>query len=276
MAENNAANTTISEKIEKQSIHTADLKSVFWAMDTHIAIDEQHKRNTLEILRREIAVKEVRLVNDRRKIWQNHLRYADRTMMILHLSGCVFMLLLIAVMHLNRIDNKVMTLASMILSGALGFLSILEVGKICFAELSELSETCYFNVTQMSAFHMISSGIMNLAMLFFAILFVSVQWKMRLIQIGLYMLVPFFFTQCVCLGILLTETGRRNIWLTAAAGVFLSVFYTVLASTPRLYTQSALLIWGIALAVFSTLFCIQVKTLFTEISKGEILCTNWN
>ena len=45
-------------------------------------------------------------------------------------------------------------------------------------------------------------------------MFVSVQWKMRLIQIGLYMLVPFFFTQCVCLGILLTETGRRNIWLT--------------------------------------------------------------
>lgn len=255
---------------------SADLKSVFLAADTRITINEHHKRNTLEILRKEIACKEVRLVNNRRKIWQNHLRYADRSMMIFHLSGCVLMILLMSVMHLNRIDYQAMILPAMILAGMLGFLSVLEVGKICFANLAELSETCFFNVRQMSAFHMISSGILNLAALSFGILFVSFQWQIHLIQIGLYMLVPFIFTQCVCLGILLTETGRRNIWLTAAAGVFLSIFYAVLASSPRLYTQSALLIWGIALAVFGSLFGLQVKTLFTQISKGDILCTNWN
>ena len=164
----------------------------------------------------------------------------------------------------------------MIFSGVLGSLSVLEVGKVYFAKLSELSETCFFNVRQMAAFDMIVSGIINLSVLSAVILFVGLQWKIWLLQIGLYILVPFIFAQCVCLGVLLTESGRKNGWLTAVAGIFLSVVYAILASTPRLYTASALFIWAIALVVGVVTLGIQIKALFTEINKGEILCTNWN
>lgn len=253
-----------------------DIKAMFASADALLPIDAERKTRTMERLRQEIAGKEVLLVSNRRKIWLNQMRYADRSMLAFHILGCIVMLALMVMMHVLRIDNEFMIAASMIFSGVLGSLSALEVGKICFAELSELSETCFFNVRQKAAFDMIISGIINLTSLTSGILFVGFQWKIWLLQIGLYILVPFIFAQCVCLGVLLTEAGRKNGWLTAVAGIFLCVFYAILASTPQLYTTSALFIWAIALVVGIVVLGIQTKALFTEINKGEILCTNWN
>ncbi|MCM1124429.1 MAG: hypothetical protein NC416_17775 [Eubacterium sp.] len=253
---------------------SANLKALFASADACLVINPKRRANTLQTLRREIEHKEVRLIYSKRKIWQNQLRYADRSAIVFHLSCCALMLLLMAFMHIRNVDNAFMVVSSMILSGVLGSLSVIEIGRVCFAKLSELSESCFFNVRQLAAFELIRSGILNLIALTAGILFVGFQWKMRLIQIGLYILVPFIFTQCICLGVLLTETGRRNVWLVAAVGAFCSVFYIVLASMPRLYTESALFLWMIALVLGAVILGIQINTLFREISKGEILCTN--
>lgn len=260
----------------KKNNSTTDIKSMFTSTDALLPIDVERKNRTLEKLRKEIAGKEVLLVSNRRKIWLNQMRYADRSMICFHLLGCIVMLLLIVMMDIRQIDSESIIAASMILAGVLGTLSVLEVGKVCFAKLSELSETCFFNVRQMAAFDMILSGILNLTALTAGILFVGLRWKIWLIQIGLYIMVPFIFAQCVCLGVLLTEAGRKNGWLTAVAGLFLSVVYAILASTPRLYTTSALFIWAIALVVGAVILGLQTKALFTAINKGEILCANWN
>ena len=254
----------------------ADMRAMFDTADALLPIDAGRKRNTLQKLRQEITDKEVLLVSNRRKIWLNQMRYADRSMICFHLLGCIIMLLLIIMMDARQIDSESIIAASMILAGVLGTLSVLEVGKVCFAKLSELSETCFFNVRQMAAFDMILSGILNLAALSAGILFVGFRWKIWLIQIGLSIMVPFIFAQCVCLGVLLTEAGRKNSWLTAVAGLFLSVIYEILASTPRLYTTSALFIWAIALFVSVVILGLQTKALFNAINKGEILCANWN
>lgn len=265
-----------TKNILRRSVRNTDtdLKYLFLSADSRLVIDKERKNNTINILRKEIEYKDVRLVVSKRKIWLNQMRYADRSMFFFHLLGCAVMLFLIVMMDIWNVDNESMVTFSMILAGMLGSLSILGIGKVCFAELAELGETCFFNVRQMTAFEMIRSGIINLTALSSEILFAASQWKMHLLQLGLYLLVPFIFTQCICLGALLTETGRRNTWLIAAIGAFLSVFYVILASTPHLYAESALFIWVVALIVEVSVFGIQVNTLFREIGKGEILCTN--
>lgn len=254
--------------------NNADIKSLFASADSRLTIDANRKRNTLKLVRTQIEHKEIRLVCSKRQIWLHQFRYADRNMLLVHLLGCFFILLLMILMSVRCTDNQFMIVAAMILAGVLGSISILEVGRVCFSKLSEIGESCFFNVTQMAAYDMVFSGLINLVALSAIILFAGWQWKIRLIQIGLYILVPFIFTQCVCLGVLLTEIGRRNVWLIAAVGGFLSVFYVILASTPRLYTESALFIWIIALLIGAAVFAIQVHALFREIGKGEILCTN--
>lgn len=247
---------------------TSDLKALFQAADSQSTIDGQIKNSSLKLLQEAIDAKEVRLISDKRKIWQSHMRYADKEMWIFHIFYCILMLSSILVV------NHTTVVLSMLLSSALGSLSVLEVGRICFAKLSELSETCFFNVRQMAAFDMVFSGILNLAALSFGILLMSSRWQVRLVQIGLYVLVPFIFTQCVCLGVLLTEAGRRNTWITVGTGILLTAFFAFLSSIPWLYMESALLFWGIALIAGIAILGIQVRTLFSEIGKGDILCTN--
>lgn len=253
---------------------TSDIKALFVSTDSLFPIDEQLKENNLRTLRREVDDKEVHLVTSKRKIWQNQMRYADRNMLWFHISGCILMLFLMKMMYVYDVDISYLLTASMLLTGVLGAFSVIQTGRICFARIAELSETCLFNVRQMAAFDMIFSGIINLTALFLGILFVGYRWKLQLLHIGLYLLVPFVLTQCVCLGILLTEAGRRNPWMLLAVGIFLSVFFSVLASTPLLYKESMLLFWGIALLAGTALLGIQIKMLFTAIGKGEILCTN--
>lgn len=250
------------------------LKSAFADADARLPIDKARRQAALTALHHAAACKEVYLVSNRRLIWQNRLRYADRSVILFHLLGCMAMLFLMFLMDLQHVDRGFMTASAMILAGVLGSLSILTVSRVWFSKLAELSESCFFNVRQMAAFDMVFSGLINLAVLAGMILFAGSRWQIRLFQIGLYILVPYTFTQCACLGVLLTEAGRRNVWLIAAIGGFLSVFYVILASTPHLYTESALMIWVIALLLGAGLFGIQIHALFREISKGEILCTN--
>lgn len=253
---------------------TADLKTRFVSTDSLFPINEQTKARSLQILRMEIADKEVHLVTNKRKIWQNQLRYADRDMLWFHISGCILMLFLMKMMCVHDVDMDYMITTSMLLTGVLGSFSVLQVGKVCFARIAELSETCFFNVRQMAAFDMVLSGIISLAALLAGILFTGLQWKISLLQIGLYLLVPFVFTQCCCLAVLLTEMGRRNPVMLLAVGIFLSVFFSLLASNPVLYEESMLFLWVIALLIGAVLLGIQIKVLFTAISKGEIVCTN--
>lgn len=250
------------------------LKSLFLSADAHLPVDDEIKRSALNLLQEEIARKEVRIVSDRRKLWCMHMRYADKGMLLFHIFCCLLMLLFMQVMAWYEADRSLTLMLSMMLSGGLGSFSVLEVGKICFAKLAELSESCFFNVRQMAAFDMILSGVLSLTALIIVMLYAGAYWKIRLVQIGLYVLVPFIVTQCVCLGVLLTEIGRRTPWMVAGIGMFFSVFFATLSSSPRLYTQSALFIWGAAFALGTGILAVQIRTLFIQIGKGDILCTN--
>lgn len=165
-------------------------------------------------------------------------------------------------------------LASMVLSGVLGIVSIAEISRIFFSGIAELSESCYFNVRQLVAFHMTVSGVINLTVLLIGILLIGYQWQIDLLQIGLYTLVPFVMSECCCMRILLTKAGRKNSCLLMMTGAFIVVFYLILASMPNLYRIAALGVWGIAFAIGILLLGIQIKILLKGIEKGEIICTN--
>lgn len=252
------------------------IRSCFVSPDARFPIDKQRKNSTLIALQQAIRDKKILFVNDKRKIWRIQLCYADKTILYLHAFACIFLLLSLKLMEMQQIEWTQMLSTAMTLSGILGTFSLLAAGKSCLARLSELSESCFFNVRQMTAFDMVFTDLISLVSLAAAILFAGFQWKISLLRIGLYILVPFAFAQCSCLGVLLTERGRKNIWLIASTGIFLSVFCAVLASSAWLYTGFALFFWGIALAVCGLIHGIQIKLLFAELGKGEILCTNWN
>lgn len=123
---------------------------------------------------------------------------------------------------------------------------------------------------------MIFSGILNLMAVSAAIILVGRQWKIRLLHLGLYVLVPFLFMQCICFGCMLLEKIRRHTWLCAAFLLPTAVFSLAAFQSPALYTESALFFWTAALFAGIAIFAGEMKLLFAKLDKGEILCTDWN
>lgn len=259
-----------------------DIREEFRITDRTAVIDEKRKEETLSFLQEEIAKKQVRVLNDRKEILFQQFRYMDKFMILIHAAFCIVPAFLMAILHwsmgFGRFEMELgegdIILIFTIVSGILGIVSIMEISRIFFSGIAELSESCYFNVRQMVAFQMLLSGIMNLTVLFIGIFFVGIRWKMELLRIGLYVLVPFVIAECCCLMVVLSEAGRRNSYFLVMVGAFVIVFYCILASSPELYRVTALAVWGAALMAGLLLLGVQIRLLFRGIEKGEILCTN--
>ena len=256
-----------------------DIKALFTAADRQLRIDEERREQTLALLQQETRSRAGRPLSDKLLLSGSLLRYTDRHLPCLHLLGCIAMLLVLLTMGLyfpTPQDAGVMVFASMTLPCFLVFFSVFEFRQICFTGMGELSKTCFFQIRQLAALSMIFSGIMNLMAVSAAIILVGRQWKIRLLHLGLYVLVPFLFMQCICFGCMLLEKIRRHTWLCAAFLLPMAVFSLAAFQRPALYTESALFFWAAALFAGIVIFAGEMKLLFAKLDKGEILCNDWN
>ena len=237
-----------------------------------IRIDEKKKAETMYILQKEISEKQIGILNSRKMIIKGQIRYMDKSVIMIHTLLCLVLSAVGVIMSCHGASKEEMIMFSMMLSGVMGIVSIVQAGRIFSSGIAELSESCYFNIRQIVALHMVLSGIINLTFLLLSIFFVGIQWKMNLLQVGLYLLVPFVMTQCCCLRVLLTEAGRRNTYLLVMTGIFSIIVYLMIASIPELYRITALAVWCIAFIIGLLLLGIQVKSLFKGIERGDMIC----
>lgn len=140
--------------------------------------------------------------------------------------------------------------------------------------MTELEAVSYFNVRQLATFQMTYSGLLSLAALMIFTVFANIRLEKNLMVTCIYILVPFVFTECVCMTVMLTEIGRRNILLLIAVGIFSTFFWGILASMPMLYEASATVFWIVALLAGIGIFAVQIKRFFHVLDKGEIICAD--
>ena len=140
--------------------------------------------------------------------------------------------------------------------------------------MTELGESCYFNLLQLTAFQMAYSGLISLVTLLLTTVSASLKYQLDIMKIGLYILVPFVFTECICMTIMIMGIGRRNLLPIVAVGIFSALFWGVLTAIPGLYEASALVFWGIALIAGTGILIIQVMRFFRALDKGEIVCAD--
>lgn len=245
-----------------------DIRELFLKSDKDIIIDSSKKQAVMEkaAVLHKIQDRHMAVSDNKWKLLKCQIYYMDKTILILHLIFCLATVLLGSWQYWSEV--------SMIVSGVLGALSLLEVGGMFCARMTELEETCYFNVRQLVVFHMAFSGIVSLTALFAAFVSAGLRQGLVIMKTGLYTLVPFVFTECLCMTILLMGIGRKNLLILVAAGIFSSFFWGVLSSIPGVYEMSAMAFWGMALAAGSGILAIQTKRFFNALDKGEILCTD--
>lgn len=247
-----------------------DIRDLFLKNDSRVIIDVSKKQETKKYVRTQKFEQE----NSTSTRWQmikGQMQYMDKNILWIHFTVCVGIIVFV---WTDWFRIQYWEKYGMIFSGVLGALSFLEVGSMFFSRMTELEAACYFNVRQLAAFQMTYSGLLSLAVLLIFTIFANIRLEKNLIVMGIYILVPFVFTECICMTVMLTEIGRRNILLLIAAGIFSTFFWGILASRPMLYEASATVFWVAALFAGIGIFAVQIKRFFHILDKGEMICAD--
>lgn len=249
------------------------LKEMFRESESLLCIDADRKKKTLYLLSKEINKKKI-LLYDKRIIIKNQFIYMDKTSLIGSVVSSFFIIMLIFLFNKLGWENHEVIASNCVFSSLLSVISLVGVSNVFTTSLPELEESCYFNVKQVVAFQMICQGIISLTVLLIVTIWVGFEWKIMFFQIGLYVFVPFVLTQCCCLLSFLTKAGRQSSYMIFVIGVFTCLIFGIAAMIPQIYSASAISIWMIAFIIGIVMLSVQIRILFNEIRKGEILCTS--
>lgn len=246
---------------------------MFRESEPHICIDANRKEKTMHLISKEINKKKI-LLYDKRIIVKNQFIYMDKTSLMGSVVSSFIIVMLIFLFSKLGWENREVIASNCAFSSLLSVLSLVGVSNVFSSSLSELEESCYFNVKQVVAFQMICHGIISLTVLMTVTIWVGSQWKIMFFQVGLYVFVPYVLTQCSCLFTFLTKTGRQSSYMIFVIGIFTCLVFCIVAMIPQIYSASAITIWMIAFIIGIVMLGVQIRILFNEIGKGEILCTN--
>lgn len=244
-----------------------EIRELFLQSDRQIPIQEEKRQQTYERVITELK-KQRTPIAQHSNILFSQFQYMDKSFFLIYVIliclGTAFMFLL---QKTGAGRNEIM-IACMVGATVLGISTVILIDKLFFGRMAELGASCYFSTKQCVAVYMAATGNVNLIILFFTILYVDNYWKIGMLQIGLYVLTPFFLSNIVALGVLSTETGRRNPYFLFISCIFLSIGYAVFSAIPGIFYATSLGIWGIACAITGILLTVQLRRLFVQMEKA--------
>lgn len=251
----------------------SEIKNLFTKADQQLLVDKTRKQKTYNVMIEELEKQKIPMMSEK-NILLHQLYYMDKLFFVVY--GVIICLGIIAIAALQHtgVDQNEMIMICMGGAGLLSIMSISVIDKLFFGRVGELGESCYFNTKQCVATWLVLSGMINGAMLFLIVNYLSWHWKIGLLQVGLYILTPYLLSNVIALGILSMETRRKRVSLFGMSVFFLPISYGVIGSIPGIFLITALWMWMVAFFVLGILIVMQVKRLLNKMEKGEILCMN--
>ena len=248
-------------------------KSFFLQADKQIAIQELRKQQVLTSMATELKQRKVPVLNQREILFSQFL-YMDKSFLVLYAAAVCFCIGILLLLQRTGADTNTMIISCMIGVSGIAVLTVFLIDKLFFGRMAELGASCYFSTQQSVAVYMVIAGSVNLAIFLLIILCIGSSLNIGVLQLGLYVMTAFFLSNIVSMGILSTEIGRENRYFLFISSVFLAIGYTVFSEIPAAFSTASLGAWGIAWFISGSLLALQLKKLFAEMIKGEILCMN--
>lgn len=251
----------------------SEIKTLFAKADEQVHVDEIRKQKTYHAMIEEMEKQRTPMMSIKNILF-HQFWYMDKLFFVVYgVLICLGIISITALQYTGLNQNEMITVC-MVGAGILSITSIGVIDKLFFGKMAELGESCYFNTKQCVAVWLVLSGMINIMILLFMAGYLGGHWKVKLLQVGLYILTPYLISSFIALEILSVETRGRNSSLFGMSAIFLSISYGVIGSIPRALFVTTLWIWAVAFLVSGLLFVMQIKKLLSKMEKGEVLCTN--
>lgn len=252
---------------------TGDIKKMFDLADRAMPINEEKKNETFEKIL--LTLKKQKIPIEKRSIilW-NQFQYMDKS--VLYVYGVLILLEIVFMVIFQAMQISTAEIISFCMagSGIISITAILLLDRVFFHRMAELGASCYFSTKQSIAAYMIITEGINSVMLFITTLYVSSLWRIAVMQLLMYIVTPFLFSNVVAFGILMTQVGQRSSFSLFVCGIFLSIFYMILPSIPTVFFLATIWVWCVLCFIMMVIMAFEVTKYFKKMEKGELLCMN--
>jgi hypothetical protein len=147
-------------------------------------------------------------------------------------------------------------------------LTATELFRSSFYRMAELEAVCQFSLPQLMMARITILGGVNFLILALLLVFVSQASPYSLLQVILYLMVPYLVTSGLCLFLMNRMQGQESVYNCAAAACLVSAANMISGSSMQLlYTHAYLACWLLLFASSALLVSVQLRNL---LSKGGI------
>lgn len=254
-----------------------EIKALFEQAGSIISDTEEGKKAaSLLLLKQEAGKQKVRPAAGWFELLRLQLRFLDSRIFLAQL-----LLITVVVLFLKLAESSSGEVAAEVyfawgsgLAALLGIFVTAGYKRMVSAGLSELAESCCFNVKQNCIFSMMIYGGIDLMLLFLFLLFTGRSTQRSLVEIGIYLFLPFLLSNCLYLFLLLLGKAGKSSLAIGGSSMLLAVLLVSLMAVPDIYEKAACIIWYICGGIGMAVFAAELKLFFLKVKEGDILCTN--
>lgn len=173
----------------------------------------------------------------------------------------------------HNADQSIIVILSMA-SPIIALVVIPELAKSFNHHMWEMESACKFNLQKLVAIRLILIGVIDLFIITIIIIITSIVYELNLLNIILYILVPFNLASSVYLFILRKLRGKAATMTCLAAGVFIASGVRLLVLHSEFYTWASTFIWTVLFLCSTIVLVYELTNIVKSFLEGEKLV--WN
>ena len=250
-----------------------EIRELFFETERQFAIQDEKKRQTLAAVTAEMKKRKAAVIPKREILFSQFL-YMDKSFLYVYPAFVCVWIGALFLLQRTGMDVNAMIPACMIGASFFAVITVLFIDELFLGRMAELGASCYFHTKQCVAVYMVFAGSVNLVGLLLLVIYAGSCWGIGTLQLGLYVLTAFFLSNLVSVGILSTDLGRENRYGLFVGGAFQAAGYAALSAVPGAFYGALLGVWAAACAIVGALLALQLKRLFSQMERGDVLCMN--
>lgn len=234
--------------------------------------------------KKEQSLKEIRIAAGKKKIvavpsfWHKikvQFDYMEKIYLFFPFIMILCVLGVVKILNWEQMQQEVFSLLSSTIA-FLGVFGTISISRIFAYHMGELEASCYYNAGEIVAIRMLLSGFVNGVMIILCSLVVSDWMQSKFITTLLYILTPFLLSNCIYFVILLQMKEKNMIFKFLAVGILCVFTWMFMLSRSWLYETGMMTVWLILFVLSIIILYSEIRLLFWNVRKGEMICYQWN
>ena len=223
-------------------------------------IDENKKRQSIEILKKEIANIEITVKESYFEKIRRYVLFMNKTTFLIQ-----FVLLLIGIFVIKSMAFEKTRLILSLVMPILAFLQMMELEKSFKYNMYEIEMSCKMDLKELISIKLLVNTIINLIIMTVFASLTAVHFGNEIYLLIIYFLVPFMITNVINIRVMKLSKNKSNEIINITVTLLMNIVLLILnIKFPCVYEMSSILVWIGLLCITVFYFTKAVYRFFEE------------